>query len=58
MTRCNWCEKYLGSHEPVEMEDPEPIAFCDQKCLNEYAEHYTEDNWKDIAYMMGARIRE
>ena len=58
MTHCNWCEKWLGSNEPVEMEDPEPIAFCDNKCLNEYVDEYMSNNWRDYGRMMGIKIIE
>ena len=33
----------------------ESIQFCSKTCLDEYCEQYAQDNWKDIAYMMGAR---
>lgn len=53
MTKCYWCKKFIPVLGP-----PKIIVYCDEICERESAEQYAQDNFRDIAYMMGARIVE
>ena len=51
--KCYWCKKEIPMIAP-----PQTIVYSDQECERESAEQYAQDNFRDIAYMMGTRIVE
>lgn len=51
MNKCLNCGKRV-----ILLDVGKHIHFCDMECLKDWADEYLSDNWRDYAYMMGARV--